>query len=41
MKKIKYKIIRILDLYFYPLLINGNKEQAYFERMKRKYKNEC
>jgi len=37
MKKIIYRINKILDLYFYPLLINGNKESAYFERMKRKY----
>lgn len=40
MMKIKYKIVRIFDLYIVPFLINGNKEESYFNSMKEKYPND-
>ena len=42
MKKIKYKIVKFMDLFIGPFLTNGNKQDAYFKRMNKKYskKNE-
>ena len=40
MKKFKYNIIRIFDLYIAPLTVNGYKEELYFNKMKEKYTND-
>jgi hypothetical protein len=40
MKNLKYRIVRFLDCYIVPMLINGNKEDDYFERMRKKYPEE-
>jgi hypothetical protein len=37
MKNLVYKIVKFLDCYIGPFFINGHKEDAYFERMKKKY----
>ena len=37
MKKAFYKIERILDLYFFPFLVNGYKEEEYYRNLRKKY----
>jgi len=41
MKRIIYKIVKFMDCYMAPMLINGYKQEAYFKKMQEKYpKNE-
>ena len=34
---LKFKIIRFFDCYIWPFFINGQKQEEYFERLRKKY----
>ena len=37
MKNLIYNVVKFMDCYIAPMFINGNKEDDYFERMRKKY----
>ena len=38
MKDLKIKIKKFLDCYIWPFFINGQKQEEYFEKLRKKYK---